>query len=87
MVFSRQAGCKDPFTQACARKIWLECAQHEITLVVSHTPAEALGDSVEALSHWNLAQVYGDRVDKWVQDKSVTMFVRQWMNVSTSKQP
>ena len=63
----------DPFIQACEHEIWLQCAQYEVTLGLSHTPGAALDGTADTPNHWHLAQVYRNRVDKLVQENSITI--------------
>ena len=53
---------RDSFIQACARELCLVCAEHDLTLVMSHVSCEYLMETADALSLWHTSQLFKDRV-------------------------
>ena len=69
-IFQAERG-RDPFLQACAREIWLHCATWDVTLVVGHGPGESLTLAADALSRYDLGQVFRECVDVVLKEMGI----------------
>ena len=61
-IFQARKG-RDAFIQACARELWLSCAECDITLWISRMPGEDLTLTAGAVSCWHTSQHYIDHVN------------------------
>ena len=69
-----QAGrSRGVFIQACARVLWLMCAEHYITLNIAHTPGVALIGLADAPSCWHMEALFIDSVNQLVKDRGISL--------------
>jgi hypothetical protein len=64
---------RDPFLLACARHIWLICAQQQIDLQVIHEPGVKLLDTADALSRCHLGASFQRKVQDLVTSRNLTV--------------
>ena len=57
---------RDSYIQACAWELWFICAHADITLAVSHMPGESLTKTADALSRFNMGQLFKSLVQRLV---------------------
>ena len=62
----------DPFLQVCVKEIWLTSAIRDTTLAIGHVAGDSLNDTVDALTHWSLGQIYRDRVDALMKHRGIS---------------